>query len=171
MSKLIQQHEERMQHRRKAIKSYRTMADAKRTMSDKFADFLTSKFGTVTFLAANAIWFVIWILLNGNIIAESEPFDPFPFGLLTMLVSLEAIFLAIIVLISQNRAAKVAEVREEIDLQINTITEGETTKAITLLIMLLEKNGVSLKDDPELAEMIRPLKNDEIQKILEDQLR
>src|SRR4051812_26070860 len=87
-------------HHRLVVQSFRAKADAKRTLSDKFADKLTSKFGTVLFLCLNALWFFIWIVINTNLIPGVKAFDPFPFGLLTMVVSLEAIFLAIIVLIS-----------------------------------------------------------------------
>ncbi|HEX7259376.1 MAG TPA: DUF1003 domain-containing protein [Candidatus Saccharimonadia bacterium] len=163
-------HEERMQHRRRAIKSYRAKADKKRNLSARFADWLTSEFGTVTFLALNAIWFAVWIAINTGLIQGIKPFDPFPFGLLTMIVSLEAIFLAIIVLISQNRASKIAEIREEVDLQVNSITEGEVTKVIQLLMLLLEKNGINVKDDSELYEMLRPVRSADLERILEKQL-
>ncbi len=164
-------HEEKMRHRRRIIKSYRVKADKKRNFSARFADGLTSKFGTVLFLALNATWFAIWIAINTGHIAGIEIFDPFPFGLLTMIVSLEAIFLAIIVLISQNRAAKIAEIREEVDMQVNSITEGEVTKVIELLILLLEKNGINVKDDPDLYEMLRPVRSADLERTLENQLK
>lgn len=161
--------EDKLKHHRLVVQSYRAKADAKRTLSDKFADKLTVKFGSVLFLALNAIWFFTWIILNTNVIPGVEPFDPFPFGLLTMIVSLEAIGLAIIVLISQNRAAKIAELREEIDLQVNSIAESEVSKVIELLGILLKKEGVKL-DDPEIADMVRPIRNSDIERILEKQL-
>lgn len=161
--------EEKTKHHRLVVQSYREKADAKRTLSDKFADKLTLRFGSVLFLSINAIWFFVWIVLNTNIIPDIKPFDPFPFGLLTMIVSLEAIFLAIIVLISQNRAAKVDELREEIDLQVNSIAESEVSKVIELLALLLKKEGVKI-DDPEIEAMIRPISNEEIERKLEKQL-
>lgn len=161
--------EDKLKHRRLVIQSYRAKADAKRTLTDKFADKLTVKFGSVLFLALNATWFLVWIILNTNIIPGLEPFDPFPFGLLTMIVSLEAIGLAIIVLISQNRAAKIAELREEIDLQVNSIAESEVSKVIELMGILLKKNGVKL-DDPEIEDMVRPIRSTDIERILEKQL-
>ncbi len=166
-----QPHEERVFHRRKAIQSYRAKADKKRGLSARFADGLTSKFGTVTFLLLNALWFAIWIPTNTGLIQGIKPFDPFPFGLLTMTVSLEAIFLAIIVLISQNRAAKIAEIREEVDMQVNSITEVEVTKVIQLLMMLLEKNGINVKDDHELYAMLRPVNSSDLERTLEKQLK
>jgi uncharacterized membrane protein len=163
-------HDIKAKHHRLVVQSYRAKADAKRTLSDKFADKLTAKFGTVAFLILNGMWFLIWIVINTRLIPGVEPFDPFPFGLLTMIVSLEAIFLAIIVLISQNRAARVGELREEIDLQINSIAESEVTKVIVLLGLLLDKNGIKI-DDPELAEMVRPIRSHDIERMLEKQLK
>lgn len=163
-------HEEKIKHHRLVVQSYKAKADAKRTLSDKFADNLTLEFGSVIFLSLNTLWFIVWIVINTGLIPGVEPFDPFPFGLLTMIVSLEAIFLSIIVLISQNRAAKIAELREEIDLQINSIAETEITKTITLLELLLEKNGIKL-DDPDVADMTKPLRSADIERALEKQLK
>lgn len=166
----IQSPEEKAKHHRLVVQSYRAKADSKRTLTDKFADKLTLRFGSVLFLTINAIWFLVWITLNTNVIPGVEPFDPFPFGLLTMIVSLEAIFLAIIVLISQNRAAKIAELREEIDLQVNSIAESEVSKVIELLGFLLKKNGVKV-DDPEIEAMVQPIRSHDIERMLEKQLQ
>ena len=163
-------HQETVQRRRKAIKSFKAKADAKRTPSEKFADLLTVKFGTVTFLVLNVIWFISWILMNTGTIPMIEIFDPFPFGLLTMIVSLEAIALAIIVLISQNREARISELREEIELQLNTISESELTKLISLTAILLEKNVVNINDDPEIKKMLRPIDSAEMIRRLEEEL-
>jgi uncharacterized membrane protein len=170
LKNLLPWHQEHIAHRRQMIQSYRARADAKRNPAEKFADFMTKAFGSVTFLALNALWFSGWILVNTGVLPIVEPFDPFPFGLLTMIVSLEAIFLAIIVLISQNRASKIAEIREEVDLQINSITELEVTKAIKMLKLLLKKNGVSLNDDPELKEMMQPVNSETLEKSLEEEI-
>lgn len=169
MAKIEQFHEEKLKHHRLVVQCFRRKADAKRSFTDKVADNLTVRFGSIIFLSLNALWFFVWIILNTNIISGLKPFDPFPFGLLTMIVSLEAIFLAIIVLISQNRAAKVAELREEIDLQVNSISETEISKVLEMLQILLVKNGVKL-DDPEIEEMIRPIRSNDIERMLEKQL-
>jgi uncharacterized membrane protein len=163
-------HQDNLKTRHKAIKSFKAKANARRSASEKFADMLTAKFGSVVFLSLNALWFAIWITINTGLIPGVEPFDPFPFGLLTMVVSLEAIFLAIIVLISQNREARIGELREEIDLQINTITESEITKLIHCLTLLLKKQGISLEDDPELQQMLKPINNEALQRQLEKEL-
>lgn len=151
------------------IKSFKAKADAKRTPAEKFADWLTSRFGSVTFLGLNALWFAVWVSWNTHIIPGAEAFDPFPFGLLTMVVSLEAIFLAIIVLISQNREARVNELREEFDLQINTVAEEEVTKMLKMMFLLCEKQGVKLDEDPELRRLMR-MSNNKIERDLEKEL-
>jgi uncharacterized membrane protein len=163
-------HADRVNNHRLVVKSYRARADASRSVLDKVADKLTTWFGSMPFLVANFIWFAAWISINTGLIPGVSIFDPFPFGLLTMIVSLEAIGLAIIVLITQNRGAKIAEVREEIDLQITSIAETEITKVINMLHLLLEKNGIKL-DDPDLEDMLRPIRSEDIERVLEKQLR
>lgn len=170
MTTRLEQHKANIQRKKHAISSYRKKADAKRNIGEKFADFLTAKFGSVVFLALNAVWFTAWVLINTGFVPGITPFDPFPFGLLTMVVSLEAIFLAIIVLISQNRASKVAEIREEVDLQINSISEVEVTKLINLMLLLLKKNGINVQDDAELAEMLLPINSEELEQVLVKEL-
>lgn len=162
-------HQENLQQRRKAIRTFKAKADAKRTRAEKFADFLTAKFGSVAFLSLNAIWFLVWIVWNTNLVPGLEPFDPFPFGLLTMVVSLEAIGLAVIVLISQNREGRVNELREELALQMNTIADSELTKIINMMAILLEKQGVKI-DDPEIKKMLTPINSAEIVRQLEEEL-
>src|SRR5205085_4206051 len=132
------------EQRRKMFRSIKAKADSKRTMREKVADRMTSIFGSIIFLLANALFFVVWIIVNTNLIKGISAFDPFPFTLLTTIVSLEAIILAIFVLVSQNRSMKVDDLREEVDLQINLIIEKEVTKVMKMLSLLLEKNGIDL---------------------------
>ncbi|MDQ3089626.1 MAG: DUF1003 domain-containing protein [bacterium] len=119
----------------------------------KFADFLTESFGTVLFLNVNAIIFFVWIVINLGLFKSTNVFDPFPFGLLTMIVSLEAIFLSIIVLISQNRATKIADERQEMDFLINVRAEEEITRMINMLDEVHDHLGLKKEDDLELAGM------------------
>jgi uncharacterized membrane protein len=133
-----------------------------RTWSDIFADFVTQYFGTVFFLLLNATFFVIWILLNLGTFG-STPFDPFPYGLLTMLVSLEAIFLSITVLISQNRQSRVADIRQQMDFEIDVRSEEEITKMLHVLDDLRKASGIA-KPDPELDLMKLRIDLAEIQK-------
>lgn len=161
---------EHVAHRRKTIKSFKARANAKLSPIDKFADFLTKSFGTVPFLIFNAIFFSIWIIWNIGVFGKETIIDPFPFSFLTLIVSLEAIFLAIVVLISQNREARVAELREELELYINTYAETEITKIIYLQTLLLKKNGIDISTDEDVQTMIKNLESDKIEKELEKQL-
>src|SRR3989338_5791916 len=156
--------------RRRIFRSIKAKADAKRTATERIADWMTSRFGSITFLSLNILMFILWVLINTNQIQGIPPFDPFPFSLLTTIVSLEAIILAIFVLISQNRTAKVDDLREETHLQLNLISEREITKLIKMTALLLEKHGIDLSEDPELKKMIRPVSEEEIQKKLEKEI-
>jgi uncharacterized membrane protein len=158
-----------LQSSRKIIKSLKAKANAKRTIFEKFADFTTAIAGSFPFLTINLVWFLAWIVINSNLVPGVSAFDPYPFGLLTMVVSLEAIMLAILVLISQNRAANIDDIREEIDLQVNVTSEQEITKILTLLILLLKKNGINISEDKNLAEMLKPINTDKLEKALEQE--
>jgi|SRR3989344_3033741 len=156
---------------RKAIKSLRARADAKRSFAEKIADFMTRALGSFWFFAFNVILFTIWIWINLGLHPNIEAFDPFPFGLLTMAVSLEAIILAIFVLISQNREQKINNLREEIDLQVDLITESELTKLMEIVILIAKKNGIDLSKDEELKEMLKTLDKQKIEKALAGEIK
>jgi len=160
---------ERIQNSRRIIKSFKAKADAKRTFAEKVADYMTAKFGSIRFLTLNVIWFTIWIAINTNLTPWVDPFDPFPFGLLTTIVSLEAIMLAIFVLISQNRESKINDVREEVDLQLDIITEEEITKLLEMAEKLMNKNGIATASDTMLKEMLEPTNAARIEKSIEKQ--
>ena len=156
--------------RKKIFRSIKAKANAKRTRTERIADWMTSSFGSNTFLLLNLILFVAWILINMDAIPAIPSFDPFPFNLLTNIVSLEAIILAIFVLISQNRTAKVDDLREETHLQLNLISEREITKIMKMLAILLEKQGLDLSQDPELQKMLKPISEAEIERHLEKEI-
>lgn len=160
----------RFKSRKKTIESFEAHANKDRSPTEKLADLMTSRLGSLGFLIINLLWFSSWILVNTGHVPNIKIFDPFPFGLLTMIVSLEAIFLAIIVLISQNRAAKIDDLRDEIDLHINTIAEEEITKSIELLILLLKKNNIDVSKDLELKQMLEPTNKDDLQQRLKEQI-
>lgn len=153
-----------------AIQSFQKKAAARRTLSEKFADFVTDYFGSMHFLVINCMVFVAWIVWNLHLIPSLVAFDPYPFGLLTMAVSLEAIILSVFVLISQSRESKIGELREEVALNVNMISEKEITKIMSLLVILCEKNGINVDYDVEIKEMLRPVDTDHIEKTLEKQI-
>jgi uncharacterized membrane protein len=94
-----------------------------RRAEDKSADRITNFAGSMRFVYIHAVWFGIWVLLNIGLAGAGWEFDSFPFGLLTMIVSLEAIFLATFVMISQNRQSQRSDLRSEIDFETNLRAE------------------------------------------------
>lgn len=159
-----------MRRRRRAITGFAVEMAKRRTFGQKVADWLTRFFGSIGFALFNFLFFVGWVFWNTGFIPNVQPFDSFPFGLLTMIVSLEAIFLAIFVLISQNRESQINDLREEVDLQINLIAEEETTKILALLAKLYGHFNIPV-DDPELQSMMKPLNTKEIEERLREQLK
>ena len=147
----------KISRKRQVVKSFEAKMSQQRTSAEKLADSLTYIFGDLGFATLNFVWFFVWIVWNMGWIPGLRPFDPFPFGLLTMIVSLEAIFLSVFVLISQNRSAKIDKLRSEVDLQINLTSEQEITKALSMLKLLLEKNGVDLSRDEDLPKMLKQI--------------
>lgn len=94
-------------------------ARQRRRLRDRVADRITAFAGSMTFVYLHMAWFAVWIVLN----VAGAGFDPFPFGLLTLVVSLEAIFLSTFVMLSQNREAARSEIRSEIDFETNVLSE------------------------------------------------
>jgi len=154
----------------KTIKSIKAKADEKRSFIDILADRTTALLGSNVFLFVNLLIFIAWIVFNTGHIPGIKPFDKFPFSLLTTSVSLEAIILAILVLISQNRAAKVADLREEVELQVNVIIEEENTRMMSMLVLLLQKNGIPIPEDQRLQEMLQDTDVEKIEKNMEKEI-
>jgi len=150
------------------IRTLRSRANLRRTVGQQVADRMTAMFGSSWFLLLNAVWFVVWI--GWNAWPGIVPFDRFPFGMLTMVVSLEAIFLSIFVLIAQNRSARIDELRAEVDLQVNTIAETELTKLLQIVAELAKKQGIDVASDRELQAMIAPTNVDAIEEELREQI-
>jgi len=107
----------------KRVKNANKLADSLRRTQDRVADVITSFAGSLRFVYLHSIWFGIWIVLNIGLVGAALEFDRFPFGLLTMIVSLEAIFLSTFVMVSQNRQALRTEVRSQLDFEANLRSE------------------------------------------------
>lgn len=160
------------ERRRQFYKSFEAKALMGRSFLTRFADDLTAIFGSSTFLFLNAVFFAIWIIINTEILSSIIPikaFDPFPFGLLTMIVSLEAIFLSIFVLVSQNRSSYVGSVRDELHLQVNLIAEEEITEVLQILSEIRSKVGIT-EEDKRLEKMLKRIDTNYIEKSLVEQM-
>jgi uncharacterized membrane protein len=129
---------------------------AHRSLLERFVDALNEVASSTAFLVLHVVAFTVWILWNTGRMAL-KPFDPFPFGLMTTIVSLEAIFLSIFVLMAQQRESAIAELREELGLQVNLRVEQEVTKTLQLVAGLYTRLGHRVSDDPELLHMLQPL--------------
>ena len=138
---------------------------ANRSWIERLADRLNAAASSTAFLVTHALWFTIWILWNTGAFGLA-PFDPFPFGLLTMVVSLEAIFLTIFVLMAQKRESAIAELREEMSLQVGLRLEEEVTKTLQLVAGLYTRLGHKVGEDEELHEMLQPLDIEKIEREL-----
>ncbi len=126
-----------------------------RTVVDRIADVIGGFSGSMTFVFLHIGWFAAWFLINTGVIPGVKRFDPYPFILLAMVVSVEGVLLSTFVLMKQNRMQKRIDVRDQLDLQINLLSEKEVTKTLQLLRLIAEKLDVSPspEDDAELKEM------------------
>lgn len=135
-------------------------ARAQRGWASRFAGAVTRWCGSIAFAAAHAVFFAGWILFNT--LPGSWHFDPYPFTFLTLVVSLEAIFLATFILVAQNEENRLAERRNALDLQINLLTEQENTKMLRMLQCIARQVGAKLEDDPAIAALEQATRPDHL---------
>jgi uncharacterized membrane protein len=145
----------------RTIVAMREGRKARRGFQDRLADVITSFSGRMIFAYVHVIWFGVWILLNTGFFGI-EPFDPFPYGLLTMVVSLEAIFLSTFILISQNRQDRENDRRAELALQIGLLNEHEVTRVLQMLDAIQEKLGIEDHAHSELADLEMETKPEDV---------
>ena len=142
-------------------------AASHRNLQERLADIITLFSGRMSFVYVHAAWFGAWLLLNTGRFGV-RVFDPYPYGLLTMIVSLEAIFLATFVLISQNRLSEEADRRANLDLQIGLLTEHEVTRILQMLDAIQDKLGIENDADSDLADLEQDTKPEDVLKAIED---
>lgn len=124
------------------------------SVQEKLAAAVTAFTGSMTFVYVHLALLVLWVGVNTGLLPVIPPFDR-TFVILATAASVEAIFLSTFVLISQNRAAKAADRRATLDLQINLLTEHEVTRLITLTSAIAQRLGVKEAEDPALDELER----------------
>ena len=145
----------------RTILHLRTKAARERSLQGRIADVITSFSGRMVFAYVHIAWFGIWILLNTGW-SGIRPFDPFPYGLLTMIVSLEAIFLSTFVLISQNRLGEETEHRADLALHIGLLTEHELTRVLQMLDAIQDQMGIVDHANSELADLEMETKPEDV---------
>lgn len=120
----------------------------KRSRADRIAAFVANFCGSMPFVWLHVVIFCAW--LGWNAWPGLRHFDPYPYTFLTLVVSLEAIFLSAFILISQNYELRISDRRNQLDLQINLLTEQENTKTLQLLELIAARLGVDVSSDAEL---------------------
>ena len=154
----------------KAVAKIEHDAYRARTSMDHLAGWITRRAGSGTAIVLHLIWFGFWLLINIGAVSGITPFDPFPFNLLTMVVSLEAIFLTLFVLISQNRTPQEADKRAQLDLQVNLLAERETTMILQMLERISEKLGIPESRREDLLQLLKETRVEELAKKLDQAL-
>jgi uncharacterized membrane protein len=134
------------QHNVETVRQLEDIAKSQQTNTDRLAGAIAAFCGSMKFVWIHVAWFIVWILIN--VLPGLPHFDPYPFTFLTLVVSLEAIFLSTFILISQNYETRISDRRNNLDLQVNLLAEQENTKMLTLLARIAEKVGASVDDDP-----------------------
>jgi uncharacterized membrane protein len=141
-----------VEHNINTLNTLRSKALRERGLQDRIADTITNFSGRLAFVYVHVVWFGAWIVLNTGRFGL-KPFDPFPYGLLTMIVSLEAIFLSTFVLISQNRMAELQESRADLHLHVGLLNEHETTRVLQMLDAIQAKLGIEDHAESDLADL------------------
>jgi uncharacterized membrane protein len=129
---------------------------ARQTAAEHFSDAIARMAGTGWFAGLHVVWFGGWMIWNAGLVPGWLPIDPFPFSFLTLVVSLEAIFLTLFVLISQNNLTRQSERRAHLDLQVNLLAEQESTKTVALLERIAQELDIPLPADSGEQELAAP---------------
>ena len=140
-------------------------AREERTSSDRVAEVIANFCGSMVFVWVHVVWFGGWIAIN--LIPGFPHIDPFPFTFLTLVVSLEAIFLSTFILISQNHDTKISDRRNHLDLQLNLLSEQENTQMISMLRAIAEKVGADVGQDRHLEALSQSTQPERLVKQLE----
>jgi uncharacterized membrane protein len=153
----------------KAISELEHSALARRSASARIGDAIASHAGKMWFIVFHVVWFALWLWINRGGAGKSA-FDPFPFQLLSTIVSLESIFLSLFILMSQNRSNIQADQRNHLELQINLLSEDENTKMLQMLQALCSHHKLRIANDPEIQAMTKRTEINDVLSELQDNL-
>ena len=127
---------------RKALGEFRFVREelaAGSQWHERLADRITTFVGTPHFLAVHAVWFLIWVAINTGLVAVMVRFDEYPFGLLSIILAIEAIFITGFLLISNHRQSAHAELRGELDYEVSVRTYRRIQEVERVLQAILER--------------------------------
>jgi uncharacterized membrane protein len=128
-----------------------------RSRSEAITDSIGGFVGTISFVVLQIVALCGWVLVNGGIVSQIPPFDPFPYPLLSSVTSLEAVLIAAFVLMKQNRMGIIADRRDHLDLQVNLLTERQATQIIQMLDRLSIHLGVEQHHDDHREAAVSPV--------------
>jgi len=120
-------------------------ANRRRSRSEAIYELVGNSIGTLNFVAFQLIGVILWVVINAGLIPPVRPFDHFPFPILNQIIALEAVLMTAFVLMKQNRMSKLADRRAHLNLQINLLTERETTKIIGMLLEIGKRFDIEHK--------------------------
>ena len=153
-----------------AMRQLDDLENRKRGLADRVADVVARACGHIGFVLTHFAALVAWVLWN-TLAPEDLRIDPFPFTFLTMWASVEAIFLSSFVLISQNYQMRMAERRNQLDLQINLLAEQENSKMLLLLESIARTVGAPRGDDPEVGVLVQATRPHELAQQIDEAYR
>ncbi len=114
----------------------------RRTAADRAADGIAAFVGSIQFVSMHVAFFAAWAVVNVGLVPGVPAFDPYPFALLCMIVSMEGVLLSAFVLIKQNRMGYLTDRRAHLDLQVNLLAEREVTRLLQLTEQMAARLGV-----------------------------
>lgn len=144
--------------------------EQRRRLVDRIADAIGGFSGSMGFVALHLVWFIVWFVINTGLIPHVKPFDPYPFILLAMIVSVEGVMLSTFVLMKQNRMQQKTDLRDHLNLQIDLLSEKEVTKSLQLLRAIATKIGIDEQGDTELEEMANTTSVDRLAERIESSI-
>jgi uncharacterized membrane protein len=144
------------------------LAQAERSRGDRIADAFAHVVGSWKFIIIQSCILVVWVVLN--VIGLIQHWDPYPFILLNLALSFQAAYASPIIMMSQNRQARLAERRNNLDLQINLLDEQEGTETLRLLHAICDKLGIEMPSDLEEGALEQQTKPDSIVKEIQKKL-
>jgi uncharacterized membrane protein len=144
---------------------------AQRTTSERLGDRMASLIGSLAYIAGHLIVVGVWVLWNTVRIGSLPHFDPVPFPLMDVILSLEAILVASFILMRQSRMSRRSEERDQLMLQMLLLAERESTASLSMQQQMAERMGLQgIADDEEITQLSQQTSVDEIASIIKESL-
>ena len=142
-----------------------------RSRKDRIGDAVADFAGSMTFVLCQITGFAVYAFLNSGLLPFIKPWDPYPYILLALLVSLEGVLLSTFVLMKQNRMSRRADQRNHLNLQIDLLAEKEITKMLQLQRLICERMGIrEAQSDAEVEELSQHTAVEDLAKELEQRI-